>query len=57
MGSLINTKILWIILITTKSTFKSEILKCVFLEIFHEFFFIYIKMYKTLSAKYYQEKK
>ena len=25
MGSLINTKILWIILITTKSTFKSEI--------------------------------
>ena len=57
MGSLINTKILWIILITTKSTFKSEILKCVFLEIFHEFLFIYITMYKTLSSKYYQEKK
>ena len=41
---------MWII---AKVKFKSEILKSIFLKIF----FIYIKISKTLSAKYYQENK
>ena len=41
---------MWII---AKVKFKSEILKSIFLKIF----FIYIKIPKTLSAKYYQENK
>ena len=45
----------------TKLKFKTGIFKSpnkfVFYKCFYFFFFIYIKMSKTLSAKYYQENK
>ena len=60
MWFLINTKILWIMWIITKLKLKSEILKSVFYKFFYKSlyrFFLYIKISKTLSAKYYQENK
>ena len=41
----------------TKLKFKREILKYIFLNFFYKLFLIYIKISKTLSAKYYQENK
>ena len=51
--------------IITKLKFKSDILKSsnksifynFFKFFFYDFFFMYIKMSKTLSVKYYQENK